>query len=160
VVVGLLRPADEQAAEAVEPGVGALDDPAAGSEAGLALERFLLLAARTDVGAEAERASELVDLGVVVALVQADALRIVVAGVRSLDQDALEGRAEELEVVDVGARDLEPDRDAPAFAEKRSFRPFFALSVGFGPVAAPPSGALPIAPSHDSHSQSIPFSAS
>ena len=36
VVLGLLRPADEQAAEAVEPGVGALDDPAACAEAGLA----------------------------------------------------------------------------------------------------------------------------
>jgi hypothetical protein len=32
--------------------------------------------------------------------------------------------------------------------------------VGFGPVSSPPSGALPIAPSHDSHSHSIPFSSS
>ncbi len=34
VVVRLLLPADEQAAEAVEPGVGDLDDPAPGRMAG------------------------------------------------------------------------------------------------------------------------------
>ena len=51
VGVGALLPADEDAAEAVEPGVGALDDPAAGAEAGLALERLCLLAAGADMGA-------------------------------------------------------------------------------------------------------------
>jgi hypothetical protein len=71
VVVGLLAPADEQAAEAVEPGVGALDDPAAGAEAGVAFELFLLLAAGADVAGEAELVEELVDLRVVVALVEA-----------------------------------------------------------------------------------------
>jgi hypothetical protein len=45
VGVGPLLPADEDATEAVEPGLGALDDPAPGAEAGLALERVCLLAA-------------------------------------------------------------------------------------------------------------------
>ncbi len=140
--------------------MGALDDPAAGAEAGILLDRLCLLAAGADVGAEAELGEELVDLAIVVALVEAEAGRRGLGGVRPLDQDLFECRAEELEVVDVGARDLEPERDAAAFAEERALRPLLALSVGFGPVAAPPSGAFPSAPSQDSHSHSIPFSRS
>jgi hypothetical protein len=62
--------------------------------------------------------------------------------------------------VAVGAVVRQPDRDPSCLAEKRTFRPFLALSVGFGPVLAPPSGALPTAPSAASHSQSIPTSVS
>ncbi len=140
--------------------MGALDHPAAGAEAGFALDRFRLLAARADVGAETEPVGELVHLGVVVALVQAETKRPVLRGVRPVDQDLFERRAEELEVVDVGPGDLKPDRDAAAFAKERALRPLLALSVGFGPVAAPPSGAFPLAPSQESHSHSIPFSSS
>ncbi len=160
MVFGFLRPADEQSAESVQPGVGALDHPAAGAEVGVVLDCFLLFAARTDVRVEVEFVGERVNLGVVVTLVQAEARARALLGVRSLDQDAFERRAEELEVVDVGAGDLEPDREATAVADDGSLRPFFALSVGLGPVAAPPSGALPIAPSQDSHSHSIPCSSS
>ena len=58
--VGAPLPASEDAAEAVEPGVGALDDPATGTEAGLALERLRLFAAAADVGGEGELRGELV----------------------------------------------------------------------------------------------------
>jgi len=58
--------------------------------------------------------------------------------------------------VAVGTVVRQPERDPSRLAEKRTFRPLFALSVGLGPVFAPPSGALPIAPSAASHSQSIP----
>lgn len=154
--IGPFLPADKDATEAVELGVGALDHPAPRAEAGLALERLRLLAAGADVAGEGELGRELVHLGVVVALVQAEALGRGFGGVRSLDHDLFECRAEELEVVDVGARDLEPERDAAAFAEERALRPLLARSVGFGPVLAPPSGALVIAPSAASHAQSIP----
>jgi len=75
VGVGAFLPAGEDAAEAVEPGVGALDDPAAGAKAGLVLERLRLFAAGADVRGEAELVGELVHLVVVVALVEAEALR-------------------------------------------------------------------------------------
>jgi len=45
VVLGFLRPADQDCSVAIEPGVGALDDPAAGAVAGFAGERLLLFAA-------------------------------------------------------------------------------------------------------------------
>src|SRR5437763_1714152 len=116
MVVGLLRPADEQAAEAIEPGVRALDDPAAGAEACLPLERLLLFTAGADVRAEPVLADEFVDLRIVVPLVQADPLRLSGGDVR------------------VGR---------PCRRTGASVSPFFALSVGLGPVSAPPRGALP-----------------
>jgi len=156
VGVGAFLPASEDAAEAVEPGVGAFDDPAPRSEAGLELDRLRLFAASADVGGEGELRDELVYLGVVVALVQAQPLPLLRGRLGPRDRDALERRAGELEVVQVGARRRDPERDALTLGEERSFRPFLALSVGFGPVSSPPSGALPSAPSIASHSHSIP----
>jgi hypothetical protein len=160
VGVGAFFPADEDAAEAIEPGVGALDDPAADAEAGLALERLRLLGAAADVGREAELVGELADFVVVIAAVEAQSLRPLVGRLGPLDRDRLERRACQLEVVAVRAGRADPDRDALALGEERSFRPFLALSVGFGPVCSPPSGALPSAPSIASHSHSIPCLAS
>ena len=156
VGVGSFLPADEDAAETVEPGVAAFDDPAAGAEACLALERLRLGAATADVRREAELGRELVYLRVVVALVQAEALRPLPRRLGPGDRDRLDRGPGELEVVQIRARWRDPERDALTLGEERSFRPFLALSVGLGPVSAPPSGALPSAPSSASHSHSIP----
>ena len=156
VGVGAFLPAGEDATEAVEPGVGAFDDPAAGSEAGLMFERPGLLAAAADVGGETELFEQLADLAVVVAAVEAEPLWRVECRRGPRDRDRLERGAGQLEVVAVRAGREDPDRDARALGEERSFRPFLALSVGFGPVSSPPRGALPSAPSSASHSHSIP----
>ena len=160
VGVGAFLPAGEDAAEAVKPGVGAFDDPAAGAEAGYALECLGFLAAAADVGGEAELGGELVQLAVVVALVDAQPLRLLGCRPGPLDRDRLDRGAAQLEVVQVRARRRDPERDALALGEERSFRPFLALSVGLGPVSSPPRGALPSAPSIASHSHSIPCLAS
>ncbi len=160
VGVGALLPANEDAAEAMQPGVRALDHPAPGAEAGLSLELLGLLATGSDVVGESELAGELAHLGVVVAAVEAESLRALGGGRGPLDRDRLERVAGELEVVYVRARCRDPERNALTLGEKRSFRPFLALSVGLGPVCSPPSGALPRAPSMASHSHSIPAWAS
>ncbi len=91
-VAAFLR-AGEDATETVEPGVGALDDPAAGAEAGLALDRLRLLAASADGGGEGELVAELVRLGVVVALVEAEALGLLGVGFgRSIGIDSIVAR--------------------------------------------------------------------
>src|SRR3954469_16943047 len=54
----------------------------------------------------------------------------------------------------------DPDGHTGGLREKRTFRPFFALSVGLGPVLGPPKGALVIAPSAASQLQSMPTSSS
>ena len=160
VGVGAFFPAGEDASEAIEPGVGPLDDPAAGTEASLAFDRLRLLAAAADMGSEAELGGELVDLRIVVALVDAQPLRLFRGRQGPRDRDRLDRGATELEVVQVRARRRDPERDALALGKERSLRPFLALSVGLGPVSSPPSGAFPSAPSIASHSHSIPCLAS
>jgi hypothetical protein len=156
VGVGAFLPAGEDAAEAVEPGVGALDDPAAGAEAGLAFECLCFFAAAADVRRERELGGEVADLLVVVGGVEAEPLRRLRGRLGPFDRDALERGAGELVVVQVCARRADPERDALTLREERSFRPFLARSVGFGPVSCPPKGAFPSAPSSASHSHSIP----
>lgn len=156
VGVGAFLPADEDAAEAIQPRVGALDDPAAGTEAGLAFERLRFLAAAADVRGETELGREFAHLVVVVAAIQTQPLRPLRCRLGTLDRDRLERGTTELEIVQVRARRRDPERDALTLGEERSFRPFLALSVGFGPVSSPPSGALPSAPSIANHSHSIP----
>jgi hypothetical protein len=77
-----------------------------------------------DVGGEAELGGERVDLGEVVALVQAEPLRAVPGRLRPLDRDRVDGGAGELEVVHVRARRFDTDRDALTLGEERPFRPF------------------------------------
>jgi hypothetical protein len=145
VVAVFLRPADEDATVAVEPGVGRFYDPASGVPARDVELVGDLVAAGADVRRELIRNDELVALAVVVGLVKAEALWRLGCRLGPLDRDRVERRLQELVVVAVGALVCQPDRDAAALAENRTFRPFFALSVGFGPVFGPPSGAFVIA---------------
>ena len=140
--------------------MGSFDDPASGAEAGLAGERLLLFAAGADVRGEAELARELGDLVVLVGRVEAQSLRARPGRFGPLDRDRLDRRSSKQVVVAVGACVGYPDRDAATLGEEAPFRPFLALSVGFGPVLAPPSGAFVIAPSIASHSHSIPWCSS
>ena len=109
---------------------------------------------------EAELVRELVDLVVVVGTVEAEALRTVPGRLWTLDRDRLDRRSGEQVVVAISALVGYPDRDAATLGEKAPLRPLLALSVGFGPVWPPPSGALVIAPSIASHSHSIPVRSS
>ena len=92
VGVGAFLPAGEDPTKAVEPGVGALDDPAAGAEAGLALDRLRLFAAGANVAGEGELGGQFVHLRIVVALVQAEALWTLVGSGRSIGIDAIVSR--------------------------------------------------------------------
>lgn len=116
-----------------------------------------LLAASADVRLEALRDDQLADVGVVVAAIQAQALRLVGGGDRPRDRKRGEGVLEQHLVVPVGAVVGQPDRDPRGLGQDRAFRPLLARSVGFGPVLGPPSGALVIAPSQDRNDQSIPI---
>lgn len=71
VVLGALLPAGEQTPEAVEPGVGALDDPPSRAVARLVADRVGLFAAGAQMQRETELDRELAGLVVVIALVHA-----------------------------------------------------------------------------------------
>ena len=99
VGVGSFLPAGEDAAEAVEPGVGAFDDPAAGAEACLVFDRFRLVPAAADVGGERELFGEVTDLFVVVGGVEAEALRSLPGRPGAFDRDRLDRPPRELVIV-------------------------------------------------------------
>jgi len=77
VVLGFLRPADQEGTVAVEPGVAGLDDPAAGAPSRCCSFQLQLVAAATDMGGVAATGREVVDPGVGVAAVEAEGLRMV-----------------------------------------------------------------------------------
>ena len=83
-------------------------------------------------------------------------MRLLRGRLGALDRDRVQRTLQELVVVAVRALVIESDRDPRAVCEDRAFRPLLALSVGFGPVLGPPSGALVIAPSAATNDQSIP----
>jgi len=136
------------------------DDPAAGAPAGDAKLVFDLLSAGADVGDEPVVADELPGSLVVVALVEAEALRLLGSRLRPRYRDGVEGTLEEQVVVAVGPGMGEADGYPGALGENRAFRPLFALSVGLGPVLGPPRGALVMAPSQERKLQSTPTSSS
>jgi hypothetical protein len=76
VVLGFLRPADQERAVAVEPGVARLDDPTPSAPARCGSFELELLGATTDVGGVAAAGHELVDPRVGVAAVETEALRM------------------------------------------------------------------------------------
>jgi hypothetical protein len=160
VILVLLGPSDENPTVAVQPGVAGLDDPAAGFPLGIVGLLLDLLAACADVRRELVITDQLTDGGVVIRLVQTDALRLLRRWWRSLDRDRVERALQQLVVVAVRAVVIEPDRDPRTLREDRTLRPPLARSVGFGPVLAPPSGALLIAPSPDRNDQAMPTTSS
>ena len=140
--------------------MGRLDHPAVRPPFGVVCLQLDLFAASSDVGLEALGDGELANLGGVVGAAQTKPLWTVLLGDRPGDRNRPESWFQELYVVAIGALVGDPDRDAGSLDKGRALRPLLALSVGLGPVFAPPSGALVIAPSAASQDQSIPTSAS
>ena len=99
VGVGAFLPAGEDAAEAIQPRVGAFDDPATRAEAGLAFDRLRFFATAADVGGERKLRAEVAHLVVVVTAIQAEPLRPLACWLRPLDRDRLDRGAAQLEVV-------------------------------------------------------------
>jgi hypothetical protein len=92
VVLGFLRPADQQGAVAVEPGVAGLDDPPPRSPSRPGSFELELVAAATDPGGVAAAGCELADPRVAVAAVQTQRLRTLGRRLGPLDRNRVEGR--------------------------------------------------------------------
>lgn len=92
VVLRFLRPADQEGAVAVEPGVTGLDDPAAGLPSRRGPFELDLLTAAAEVGCVAATLREFVDPRVAVAAVEAEALRLLGGRLGPQDRDRVECR--------------------------------------------------------------------
>ena len=75
VIFRFFLPSDEDAAEAVEPGVCSFDDPASGLVAGFAFDVLRFFSAAADVRGETEFSEKPTDFVRVVAFVQTHSLR-------------------------------------------------------------------------------------
>lgn len=141
IVPGFLFPADQQAAGAVGPRVGALDDPA---------PRFGLAAMRTLGGFPFARnvcdvpptRGQAADRLRVVPFVQAQVLAAAKFGPRTANGNALERFLDQLLIMHIGAGDRDADRHAAAIGERRAFDAQFAAIGRVFPRLFPPRAAL------------------
>jgi hypothetical protein len=92
VVLGFLRPADQECAVAVEPGVACLDDPAAGSPARVGAFELELFTAPAKVDGVSVARDELTDPRVGVAAVETETLWRLDRRLGPRDRDRAEGQ--------------------------------------------------------------------
>jgi len=146
-------PTHEQAAEAVVPGVGSLDDPSSRLAAHPPDERRF--SASTNVGPDPPKSNCRRDVRVVVALVEAQMIGPTRA-TRPADGDRVEDVADHRSVGHVGAGDQRGQRHAASVSKN------VALYAAFRPVRrvrsreVPPFGAFTEALSSELHFQSMP----
>jgi hypothetical protein len=92
MVLGFLRPADQERAVAVEPRVAGLYNPAPGAPPRCGSFELDFVAAAPDVGCVAAPCCEVVDPGIAVAAVETEALRSVGRRLGPLDRNRVECR--------------------------------------------------------------------
>src|SRR5512143_948932 len=142
VVLGFLIPAHQNAAEAIHPAVPALYHPPTRFLAGLARHRLSFHATRANVSREAKLLQDGADLIVVIALVQAQALRLFCRWFRPLDQNALESCPHPFHLVAVRARYPHADRDALSLRQETAFDTLLAALRRIRSGLFPPQGGL------------------
>src|SRR3954454_4023815 len=139
IVGGPLGPADQDGAEAVEPGMGALDDPTPRFGLDVTLGPGFLAAA-LQVQREAEFFGQGARLVIIEALIEAEMLRALPGRLGARHRNCLQGLAHQLVVVAVGAIDHHPEGYAAAVGQQRALDPAFApvgrIAAGFFPRRA------------------------
>lgn len=138
----LLFPTDENTPKTVHPTVRSLDNPTPRFVARLLLEGLGFFATRANVRREAELNKDGAHFIVVVALVQAHALRLLRCWLRTGNRDAFNRFAQQLEVVLVGSCGHNADGNARAFTEQAALGAAFAPVGGVLACAFPPQAAL------------------
>ena len=103
IIGGLLAPTDQDGAEAVEPGMGALDDPAARFGPGLALG-LPLFAPGAQMQGEGKLLGQFPWLAIVIALIQTQVLWGVPARAGPGQRDRLQGLTHQRMIVAVGGK--------------------------------------------------------
>jgi hypothetical protein len=155
------REQNEQPTKAVHPGMRSFHHPPPCLETSLPLDRLSLFPAWTNVGRKAEFAQDGTHLLVVIPLRQTHPLRMLFAWLRTVNDDAFDSRSHQLHIVVIRSLNGEADRDAVPIGRAGCVSPRSCLGRSdWGRFFPPPNGALVIAPSIESQSQSIPHSSS
>src|SRR3954447_8237491 len=141
VVGGFLGPADQDGTEAVEPGMGTLDDPAPRFGLDMALGPGFLAAA-AQMQREAEFLGQSARLVIVEPLVETEMLWAVRGWLGPGYRKGFEGLAHQLVVVAIGAVDHHPEGHAAPISQQRALDPALApigrIGAGFFPHRAAP----------------------
>ena len=116
VILRLFGPTYQDAAEAIEPGMCALDDPAPSFGTAMAFG-LDFLASAAQVKGEAARLGQGAWRSIVVALVEAQVLGRPLGRLRPGDGQPIQRRAHQEMVVDVGTRDDDADGYAAPVSE-------------------------------------------
>ena len=149
-----------QSAEQVVPAIAALHDPTASLESRILLPLALLLATRLDVGDVPASRGRVTQLRVVISLVVAQMLLNLLRR-RPRDHQGVQGGAEHLHIVAVGARKRDRQRNAVGVREHVPLgAQFAAIRRVFSGLIPPFTGADTVALSIDWKRQSIPWRAS
>src|SRR5438067_125147 len=130
IVLWFFVPTDEQAAKAVHPGMCPFHDPTPCLETSLLFDGFGLLSAWADMGGKAEFVQDIAHLVVVVAFVQAHPLRVLLAWLGTLDDDAFDGRSHQFHIVAIGSLNRQADWKAMPLGEQAAFHPALAAVGG------------------------------
>jgi hypothetical protein len=143
VVRRFLLPPHENPAVAVQPGVNALDNPAARAISAAALRLFF--AARADVWRIASPAGRAANGSGVVPFVAAEMLLAPASRSWASNGDTIERRLDESLIMHIGASNRHADRHAASVGEHRPFHPKFAaigrVFPGFFPRPVAPWSA-------------------
>ena len=118
--------ADQEFAKAVEPGVGALHDPASGLVAGFLFLGCVLPFALLDVRPVAPHQGRFACWFALVSSVGAQMLRFPLAGRGAFADDAVQSRGKQLHVMLVGPADDERQRDATRVHQQTALAPIFS----------------------------------
>src|SRR5262245_39419939 len=133
IVLGLLAPADQDAAETVHPTVRPLYHPTPRLGTRLPLHLLRLVLFRRDMGCEAELVRDVLHLVIGVAQVQAQPLRLVGRWLGPFHGDALDRVTHHLHVRPVGAVHGQSDGDALGLDQQAAFGPLFG-AAGYSPT--------------------------
>ena len=137
IVLSFLIPSNQNAPEAIEPTMCALDYPATSFGTCFGLE-LRLLTPMANRGSELEFLSQFSNLGIVIALIQTQALRVLGRRAGPVHVNILQGLACQLAVVTVGFGDGHGQRDALRIGEQA------ALGAAFGPICRVWPGFFPL----------------
>src|SRR5215212_5603733 len=137
IVHRFLFPTDQDPPETVQPTVRPFHHPTPRLVARFPLDRLRFFPTAANVGGVAELEQQVPHFLVIIALIQAQSLRLLGGWFRTRDRDALQGRLRQFEVVAVRPVHDQAQRDATPVGEQAALhpplRPIGGIGTGFFP---------------------------
>src|SRR5260221_7850693 len=134
IILALLLPTNQESARAIEPGMGAFDDPTTGTIARDELFLSFLFPPTAHVRLVVPCEQFLVHWSGVICGIQTEMLRLLLSGLGSADDQTVEGSTEQTDIMAIGSIHDQPQRDPRSIGQETAFGSLFAAigRVGSG----------------------------